>query len=632
MLSLIFGFCSNSYAQLCPTRPTAAFTFVNDTTTCLLRNVVKFTNTSTLNGSPITSWQWNFGDGETDNTPNPTHTYRAYGKFNVMLTVSSASCPSTSPVQEVSTLPTMRPAFDVDVQICPNAPVRVIDRSDSERPIKMWTVNYGDGTIVSYTKNTNWTHVYTKTGKYTISLTLTSTDAQACVSDLAQKDIQVSGVSFAICQSEETQFTDETDPVGTKGFTYNWDFGDPAGSTLTNQNTSRLKNPSHKYTNNGTYTATLTVSSPNGCVDAVGAKTFTIGVPVANFDIANKTSLCGADSVAFLDKTDTTSKIKRLVWFYDLVDHPEDSISITKGQMSKDKTYRHFYGVNNSNAPITYKARLITRIGGACPDPTLTMDVVIYPTPVVTLRINGNTFASPYALCLGAGAVNISAAANLPGTATFTGKGIVNGNIFDPAISGAGTFTITCIYTSGNTPCVSTSTFNIIVGSPVVTLPATVGVLEGKPTQLNPNVVGTGTNLTFAWSPTTGISDPTTRNPFFSPTQDTKYTLEVTAVGGCKSSATVMVNVLKTPIVPNTFTPNNDGINDTWSIQYLNTYTAATVEVFNRNGARVYYSNGYPKPWDGTVNNSVLPIGVYYYVINPRSGRPAIVGSLTIIK
>ncbi|MES2809038.1 MAG: PKD domain-containing protein [Bacteroidota bacterium] len=634
MISLILGFSSNSYAQPCPTAPTASFTFANDTSICLLRNVVKFTNTSTLNGAPITSWLWDFGDGQTDNTPNPTHTYRSYGKFNVKLTVaSSSSCSSISPVQEVSTLPTMRPDFDVDVNICPNIPIRVTDRSTSDRTIKTWTVNYGDGTIEPYISNTNWTHTYKKTGRYTITLSLRSADAQACVSDVAQRQIEVTAASFTVCQSEVTQFTDQTDPTGVKGLTYSWDFDDPAGSTLTNQNTSTLKNPTHVYTIPGTYTARLMVRSPNGCADAVGTQTFTIAsTPVANFDIVNKTNLCGLDSVAFVDKTDTLT-VRRVVWFFDVVNRPKDSVNITRFLRRTDRTYKHLYPINYTGAPITYKARMFARQPAqACPDPTLTMDVVIYPTPVISLRINGTVFASPYALCTGANAITLSANGNVPGTATFTGTGIVNGNTFDPTVSGVGNFTINCVYTGNNTPCTTTTTFNIIVGSPVVTLPASVGLLEGKSMQLNPNVTGTGTNLTFSWSPTIGVSDATVRNPVFSPTQDTRYTLEVISGGGCKTSATVMVNVLKTPVIPNAFTPNNDGINDTWNIQYLSTYAGATVEVFNRNGSRVYFSNGYSKPWDGTTNGSALPVGVYYYVINPRNGRLAIAGSLTIIK
>ncbi|WP_373417344.1 T9SS type B sorting domain-containing protein [Mucilaginibacter phenanthrenivorans] len=42
----------------------------------------------------------------------------------------------------------------------------------------------------------------------------------------------------------------------------------------------------------------------------------------------------------------------------------------------------------------------------------------------------------------------------------------------------------------------------------------------------------------------------------------------------------------------NTFTPNGDGINDTWTIENLNSYTNNTVGIYNRYGEKVYSSVG----------------------------------------
>ena len=93
-----------------------------------------------------------------------------------------------------------------------------------------------------------------------------------------------------------------------------------------------------------------------------------------------------------------------------------------------------------------------------------------------------------------------------------------------------------------------------------------------------------------------------------------------------------MVKVLKIPVVPNTFTPNGDGINDTWEIKYLSSYPNVMVEIFNRYGSKVFRSNGYTTPWDGRFNGGDLPLGTYYYIISPNSGRKPITGYLTIIR
>jgi gliding motility-associated-like protein len=85
-------------------------------------------------------------------------------------------------------------------------------------------------------------------------------------------------------------------------------------------------------------------------------------------------------------------------------------------------------------------------------------------------------------------------------------------------------------------------------------------------------------------------------------------------------------------IPPNAFTPNNDGVNDTWSIPLLDYYPNCTVSVFNRTGQQVFTSNGYGKNWDGkSKNQTTLPFGVYYYVIKLSGKHQAFAGSVSIL-
>ncbi|HZY38475.1 MAG TPA: gliding motility-associated C-terminal domain-containing protein [Mucilaginibacter sp.] len=85
-------------------------------------------------------------------------------------------------------------------------------------------------------------------------------------------------------------------------------------------------------------------------------------------------------------------------------------------------------------------------------------------------------------------------------------------------------------------------------------------------------------------------------------------------------------------VVPNAFTPNGDGVNDTWNIQYLNLYGNCSVNVFTRWGQNVYSSLGYGAPWDGTYKGAVLPSGTYYYVINFKNGLSPLSGYVAIIR
>jgi gliding motility-associated-like protein len=108
--------------------------------------------------------------------------------------------------------------------------------------------------------------------------------------------------------------------------------------------------------------------------------------------------------------------------------------------------------------------------------------------------------------------------------------------------------------------------------------------------------------------------------------------LTVTTGQGCKAWDDVLVTVLKKPGVPNTFSPNGDGIHDRWEIKYLDTYPGATVEIYNRYGQLVFKSTGYTKSWDGTYNGKPVPVGTYYYIVNPKNGRKQMSGYVDIIR
>ena len=80
------------------------------------------------------------------------------------------------------------------------------------------------------------------------------------------------------------------------------------------------------------------------------------------------------------------------------------------------------------------------------------------------------------------------------------------------------------------------------------------------------------------------------------------------------------------------FTPNGDGINDTWIIQGIENHPNAMVTVYNRNGHEVFKAIGYRNDWNGRSKSRSenLPSGSYYYVIDLRNGNAPIDGWLFI--
>ena len=141
-----------------------------------------------------------------------------------------------------------------------------------------------------------------------------------------------------------------------------------------------------------------------------------------------------------------------------------------------------------------------------------------------------------------------------------------------------------------------------------------------------------GTNLRYKWTPAAGLDRDDIKNPTASPSSDTRYSVTISSDEGCVLVDDIFVKVLELPFIPNTFTPNGDGINDFWKIDYLDSYPAVNVNVYNRFGRKVFESIGYLKPWDGRLNGDMLPVGTYYYVIDPKIGIPLFKGWVTVIR
>ncbi len=180
--------------------------------------------------------------------------------------------------------------------------------------------------------------------------------------------------------------------------------------------------------------------------------------------------------------------------------------------------------------------------------------------------------------------------------------------------------------------CVSDTALQKVTINPYphLTMPGKQVVLEGGSIPLLP--LWFANNPAFNWTPADYLDNAVVAYPVTSPKQDITYRLTVTGKGNCVVYGDVFVKVLLGPVIPNIFSPNGDGINDAWVIEYLDSYPGCEVEVYNRGGQIVYRSVGYDKPWDGLYRGKPLPVGTYYYFINPKNGRALMSGSITLIR
>ncbi|GAB3903446.1 PKD domain-containing protein [Mucilaginibacter boryungensis] len=617
---------------------------------------ITFTDKTDTKGINTKTWLWDFGDGTTGTTANatqnPKHTYPTPGNYNVTVTlVNENGCSNTSPVQVVHVNKPPVAAFMASDPDCETKLIAFTDQSTSpetaispDNKIATWAWDFGDANADPDNPNTtsaqNPQHYYKVPGTYTVTLTVTSNTG---CSNMATQTVVVHAlpvVDFTlpdVCLSDAfAQFTNKTTiSDGTDAqLTYIWDFGDAARSTALNPNTSTAVSPKHKYTQVGSYTVTLTATSNNGCV-VVKSQTFTVNgdTPNAAFTVNNLgNTYCSTDDVLFKDNSTVNfGNITKLVWYFDYNNNPTVSQTYNKEDFPTDGIYHHNYSLFNTPSSKTYAVKMEAYSGGTCVSVTGITNVTVYANPFIDV-----TPLPP--LCQESPATQIQAIVKYGnGTGVCSGTGVSPLGLFDPAKSGPGTFTITYKFITAATGCIYGTSFPVTVyPTPKADAGGDLHLLQGGTITINATASGVQP-LKYKWtmmdgSPAVGLNHDDVLTPIASPNDDVTYLLTVTSAEGCTASSKVSIAVLKAPVVPNTFTPNRDGVNDTWEIKYLDTYPNCTIDVYNRYGEKLYSSVGYPIAWDGTFKGTDVPVGTYYYIINPKNGRKVITGSITIIR
>ncbi|MBO9204485.1 MULTISPECIES: Kelch repeat-containing protein [Niastella] len=194
----------------------------------------------------------------------------------------------------------------------------------------------------------------------------------------------------------------------------------------------------------------------------------------------------------------------------------------------------------------------------------------------------------------------------------------------DITINKSGTYTVRITDNNGCTSPVSNATAVTVNPFPTGAI-SSYGPVSSGNTHYFQLTAPSSANGTYAWS--TGDRTPVARV-----TQSGTYAVNVTTAQGCEKEFTITVQVIDLNQVPNTFSPNHDGINDYWTVKALDQYPNAVVQIFNRNGNKVFEAKGPGLKWDGTSGGHELPAGVYYYVLDLKDGNQPVNGWINLLK
>jgi gliding motility-associated-like protein len=425
-------------------------------------------------------------------------------------------------------------------------------------------------------------------------------------------------VSVPACERSTVTFNEQsTAPTGINVTGTTWDFGD--GTAL--QNLGVGGTVSHVYASAGTYTVTMYNTSSTGCKSAPFSRPVVVGpIPRPAFSFPAIACLPAA-SVSFTNLStiaDGTESSFAYLWNFGDTGSGANNTSTVKDPI-------HIY---NGTGP--FNVKLQVKSGAGCFHDTTIVVNTIHPQPKADF-----SFTAP-AICIADNIGFLDRSTGGDGTISNWQWTFGDGN-------GSSQQNPTHLYATASTFNVKlyiTNSFGC--NSDTVTKPFTVYpyplvdggpekyVLEGGSIPLTTTV--TGANLSWLWEPATYLNSNTAAVPVSTPLQDISYKVTVSNPGGCSATDMVSVKILKGPNIPNTFSPNGDGVNETWIIEYLNTYPNCKVKVFTRQGQLVFESRGYRVPWDGTMKGKTLPIDTYYYIIEPENGRKPLTGYVTIVK
>ena len=216
-----------------------------------------------------------------------------------------------------------------------------------------------------------------------------------------------------------------------------------------------------------------------------------------------------------------------------------------------------------------------------------------------------------------------SAPFRLTGTPTggsFSGKGVM-GDIFDPQLAGLGQHTVS-YSVKGSVACMNGESRQDVIVSPPpqLDLGADKDLIKGGSIALNADL---GPDYRYEWSPNTGVSDIASPTPTMSPSKSTKYVVKAIGPSRCVATDSIYITVFTPLYIPDVFSPNKDGVNDTWEIKGLEDYPDAQISVYNRWGELIYHRHQVSlASFDGNWNGNPLPIGVYtYHILTEPKGQ-----------
>lgn len=557
----------------------------------------------------IVSYLWVFNDGSpTDTTANPHHYYADSGSYNVTLLCTTNQGCLNAVTKTVRVFDAPRPQFSV-ADICLGSAAVFVNNSI---PPAMGSIgsqqwNFGDGSAINTAANPQ--HVYMATGTFPVTLIVRSSNL-ACADTLTDS-VTVFPKPVAafttpqVCFGQSMNFNNLSFVSAPSSIvSWDWDFGNSGA-------VSTLQTPVYSYSSFGSYNVTLIVTSSNmACKDTITDSVVVHPLPHPAFTTYN---VCEGSVAQFVDQSTMPSNITNdgiLGWTWDF-----GNSSSTSNNQNASQQY-------TAIGTDTVELKVVSNFG--CVDSVI-RPIVINPNPVVNFTVSDT--AGCESLCLVfQDASTISTGGNVAWEWTLGDNTESTDTVFTHCYSNdsiyAPVYRSISLKVTSDSGCTTLLTRN----NYITVYPKPLAAFHTEPivtTIANPIIDikehSIGANF---WNWNFGDTDTSTlQYPQAHTYADTgTYTIQLIVTTNYTCTDTSYVSVVIEPdymlYVPNAFTPNGDGLNDTFIPQgtFIDEFE---MRIFDRWGNLVYKTNDMTQYWDGKTNtgNFLVLTDTYVYVI-----------------
>ncbi|HRP57997.1 PKD domain-containing protein [Agriterribacter sp.] len=562
------------------------------------------------------TYRWDFGDGQTSTEQNPSNVY-ADGKYSVKLVVTdNLGCSDSLTRSEYVDVKTPVAAFEATdtSSTCQLLEAKFFNRSQNYESF-YW--DFGDSTNSTLDEPR---HFYDLYGNYEVKLYVTgyggcidSAVGQVNVYDpVAYTRFDYNVPSFA-CNELPVDFNFTTPP----GTWYQFNFGDGAvdssGQTVLN----------HLYDYPNPYRPSILLVDSQDCRVTVNGPTPIVingAIPVFNID---EKEFCDSGTVFITNYSiaRTGDPVVSQLWDFDG----------TPTSTEKNPPAYIF------PQPGIHVVTLNTTTESGCVS-TFTDTVRVYRTPNPVIGVEDIT-------CISRAIAFNGTLAQPPDTAIQWSWSFGDGRSSTErnntiSYDAPGNYNIT-LAVANNFGCSDMATHALTVAPLPVITPQNVVIPVGGEIVLP---VSYSSGITsYTWTPPGGLSCTTCPTPIAKPSLTTTYNVQVTDSNTCTSNADIMVEVVckaENYFVPNTFSPNGDGMNEVFYPRGKGLASVQSMKIYNRWGQLVFdrrnfSANDPTKGWDGKAGSRPVPPDVYVYMIEFVCENAQIIpmkGNVTLIR